>query len=763
MSIFPRLHKFTPVAKNFPLVGAEGAVTYTKGGKMARVVELTGRDYTGLSDGTLAGLYHGRKMFFDSIPTNITVMSQSHRQIIARDLRDESYSVPVAQEIAARWSQGFSSSYRTRHFFIFVTADDSLAEKALLAVQNAGEETTNKGEMARVLADAVENAIIHFKDYGARELEGDDLATYWAWLLNGRHVHQAMPPDGLFDDLLTGTRLAWPSGKRVQEYEGPHGKRFSAWLIIKAAAHSTSQGMLDHLFSVKREFSIYQTLSRLDKQQSRRIIEDKEKNRKSFVSASEIIQMELNELDNRVQADEINLLRHRFALEVFGATEKELEEAARELSNVVQNWGYQVGREGMNQEALFWSRFPELQTYNTRQRNMTSENAAHFVTLASVGEGLESCTWGQTPVTFFKTITGSDYSFTFHESPAKQAPGSTIIIGGMGSGKTTFISLLMSQCLKYRNFKILAFDRLKGLEVFTKFHDGTYLDFMHNPDVNPLQLEDSPVNRAFLQNFLQGLVGSSSNHDQEIIGDAVKQLYDFEKSQRTLTNLADAFGTKKENSIREALNKWLPEGPYGSYFSGTRDALDFSTPLVSFDMSHLLELPEVLWPMTSYLFHKLFLSRKGDGYMVFIDELPKYLRSKEFVPKIEILLEEIRKTEGVFVGAVQEAGSVLEHEILAAKFRNNISTWVLFPEPLANPKHYMDILRLTDREFDWIKKPHTRKVMIKRKGGESVILDCDLSPLGPYLKTMDSATAQVERRRALEKEYPNDWKALFLA
>jgi type IV secretory pathway VirB4 component len=317
--------------------------------------------------------------------------------------------------------------------------------------------------------------------------------------------------------------------------------------------------------------------------------------------------------------------------------------------------------------------------------------------------------------------------------------------------------------MKYRNFKVLAYDRLRGLEVFTRFHDGSYLDFTHDPEVCPWQLDDTAVNRAFLQNFLQTITGAASNRDQEIIGDAIRQLYDFEKHERTLVNLKDAFGRNEEGSMREALNKWLPGGPFGSYFTGNRDALDFTRPLVTFDMTHLLDLPEALWPMTMYLFHKLFLTRKGDGYMVFIDELPKYLRSKEFVPKVEVLLEEIRKTNGVFVGAVQEAGAVLEHDILASKFRNNISTWVLFPEPLAKAEHYIDILRLTDREFEWIKKPHVRKVMVKRKGGESVILDCDLSPLGSYLNVFNSSTRATERLKTLRAEYPNDWKARYLA
>ena len=74
----------------------------------------------------------------------------------------------------------------------------------------------------------------------------------------------------------------------------------------------------------------------------------------------------------------------------------------------------------------------------------------------------------------------------------------------------------------------------------------------------------------------------------------------------------------------------------------------------------------------------------------------------------------------------------------------------------------MDGLGLNQAEFDWIKVPKKRQVLIKRKGGESVILDVDLSPLGRYLKIFDSGASAIRRCNDLRKGKLDDWKETYL-
>jgi hypothetical protein len=115
---------------------------------------------------------------------------------------------------------------------------------------------------------------------------------------------------------------------------------------------------------------------------------------------------------------------------------------------------------------------------------------AHFVTFSSDNAGLDKNSWGNEPVCKFYTDENSIYNFSFHETADKEALGNTIIIGGTGSGKTTFASFLLAQSMKYKKFKCMAFDRGLGLNIFANVIDANYTDFSNGiQNINPLQID----------------------------------------------------------------------------------------------------------------------------------------------------------------------------------------------------------------------------------------------------------------------------------
>lgn len=760
MNIFPdkkitKADQFCPILALWP----NDKTTVTKGGKFARVLEFSGKDYSGLSPEVIDAYFHARKNFFEGLDSELTVMQHTHRMKIERTVKRGSFGNEMAGKISEVWNQQFKKSFRTRHFLIFVT-DPDIMDQLQLLVRKKDEGETREGELLRKLDEAVKDIKRRLSDYGPKELAGDDLASYWGSLLNGRAVYQKAPDNGLLDGLLAGTTLRWPRRSRYQIYDS-HKERYSAWLYIKKPAETSSQEMLETLFQLKQEFSIYQTMATVSKSAALSLLDDKEKNAQAFTKGAGMILLELAALREKIQAGSLSMISHRWAIEVFGDTRDELEDNISAVKNGIERFGYRAVRERINQEALFWSRFPEFQKLNCRQRTFTSENAAHFSTFATVGEGFESCSWGDSPVSVFKTKADSEYSFIYHVSPRNTALGNTMIIGGSEVGKTTLTNFLLSQCFRFPDFKVLGFDSLAGMRIFTSMHDGVYHDFSRKLAINPLQLEGTPANRSFLSQWFQMLTGRTDEKSVETIGRAILQAYELEKKQRTLENLALAFGGKEEGSIRNSLGPWLPGGNNDIYFNGVKDSLDFENPLVVFDMTTLLGVPEVLGPMAYYIFHKLYLIAKERGrYAVFVDELPKYLGSPLFVPKVEMMLQEIRKTDGIFIGAVQDAGAIFNHPS-KDKFRANIGTYLLFPEPGADEKYYMGDLRLNRTEFDWIRKPHHREIMVKRKGGESVILNIDLSPLGRYLKVFDSSANSTKKMESLRRK-TNDWKTLYI-
>lgn len=760
--------EFTEIEEIMSLLRVLGdnETTLTRGGELARIIELRGKDYSGIDSDAVLGLYRGRKMFFEQLPANIVAFQQSHRFRASRDMIDEDYSNPFSAEVAKRWARGFTTSYRTRHYLILATNSRGLVDR-IGSMTGGGEE-----ERYRDLDELAKNTLMKLKDYSPRFLSGDEISSYWAWLLNGRNKYVRLPAGGWLDGALAGVDVVFPKGQRHIEYRADK-TRYSALLYIfsPGTANATETRMLDGLYRLHREFSIWQIYNRIDKQAALARVRDKEKNTMSFMVDGDIKMLELNELSVRLQADELSMMKHRWTIEVFEDDLDALESAVQEVRNVIESKGFIVKRESAHRRAQFFSRFPEFTAQtpkgpkaapNKRVRYPTSDNAAHFTPFASAGEGLESCAWGPYPVMHFKTPIGSDFAFTFQSKPDKKAPGHTVFIGGTGSGKTTTISAILSQLFKYPDFRILAFDRLFGLKVFTGFMGGDYLDIMRGLEVNPLQLPDNRESHAFLVNWFQVLTGKTDQKSVIQIGDAIRQNYTLDKKDRTLPNLADAFGLAEEGSIREALQQWI-SGPLAGFFTGDRDALDFEKRVVGIDMTTLLDLPDVLAPMTYYLFHKLFIqARDQGGYAVFVDELNKYIANKTFAPKITAMLEEIRKTDGVFIGAIQSIDVIVKSDV-SSRFFSNVETWVLFPDRTANREHFTDELRLNDAEYNWLTLTHKeREVLVKRKSGESVVINVDLAPLGELLRAFDSSDDAVARMDKLSKERPDDWQEVFL-
>jgi type IV secretion/conjugal transfer VirB4 family ATPase len=744
----------------------EDGYTITKGGGLCVVIEVRGLDYTGLDLARQDSLFLTRQSIFDQIPESLTLLYQTHRLQIQQTMATESFSIKIAAQIAKMWSKNFKQSFRTKHYIVLV-AGVNLYDQVLSAVASKKKELKTTAEHIRILSDTSNDIIAKLQNFGgARKLLGDELSSYWAWLINGKPVKQKVQQNGYLTGFLSGIHLNFPGNKNYQIYFSGR-KRYAAYLTIKMPATETKAKFLDKLFAIQRTFSLYQGFKKYEKGHSLLVVEDKLKNAENFLQYSDIRIEECHVLLQRLQADDFSLFKHSWILEVQEDSLQELERAVTELLTLTSSFGFQCSRERINTEACFWSRFPEMSWMNPRHRQITSANASHFANFSSSGQGFNSCSWGQHPVVNLKTTAGSDYAFTFHISPEPYANGNTLIIGGTGAGKTVFLSFLLSGCFKYKGFRALVFDRLQGLKVWNSFHDGTYISpqYIKEMEMNPLRLPDTGENRTFLKNWFEVLTDRTNEEDQEAIAKAIFELYQLPEKERTLENIAVAFGTPEKGSIARNLKQWLKGGSYEAYFNSQDDALDFTNKLITYDMSSLLDDPDILAPLVMYIFHKLFLKARTSqgGYVCFVDELPRYLASKHFKVKIETILQEVRKTNGVFLGATQDAETLLEDPI-SPVIRQNMGTFILFPEPLAKRKHYMDMLGLNETEFGWIKNtdPFGRQVMIKRKDGESVTCYVNLSSLDNMLKIFDSSSGAVRKLEKCQQEYGGNWKQKFL-
>lgn len=758
--------KFSYIEEKFPLASIDDeGFTITKDGKLAVVIELGGKDYSGMAGETLGALFNGRKRFFEEFPSELTLMYHSHRVKHENEQEIGKFSVSISQRIAAKWAKNFTETYRSRHFLIIVSETQNLKDQILMFSEKKNAEGEDT-KMLQLIREATADVLGKLATYNPEVLKGDDLASYWAWLINGHPVRQRCPASGSLEDILAETVLFWPEGKNYQVYQGSR-ERYSAWLQIKAPPTETNSQLMEDLFASRRIFSLFQTFSRPPRELAKSKVHDVQRNASAHVQDGEILESACVELSQQLTLGSISLIEHRWSMEVIADNLKELEAAVSEIRGIVGNHGIRTARETANQEAAYWSRFPSFTRHQVRVRAMTSPNAAHFASFPTVGEGFDHCAWGDSPVTLFKTWPGgSDYSFIFHLHPGKTALGNTCVVGASEVGKTTLIDFLLSMCNRFEGFRTICFDRLNGLEVSTACHDGVYIGTrdLHKLQMNPFQLPDSTENRAFWSTFIQLLTNKTEDEDKEAIGRAIQQLAALPKDKRNLSEMHIAFGTAEKDSISRALRQWLPTGSYGAFFNGEVDALNLENNRVVFDMTTLLDVPEVLIPMIYYIFHVIRQTvRGGVPHAIFMDELPKYLKSDAFVANIESMLQEIRKTNGIFICACQDLKSLLSHRA-APIFMANIATWILYPEPTARREDYCNGLKLTERELEWLKKtdPMSRLVLVKKKNGPSVVLNANLMKLDQKLNVFNSSASAVARLHKIRTLYGTAWKSHFI-
>jgi len=766
--------EFTYAEEMCSLLNVESdGMTVTKSGKMAYVIELTGKDFSGLDNESIFSAFNGRKSFFDNLPEEISVFSQSHRvkESVKTDL--DAYTNPMAARIAEAHYKPFSTTYRTKHYLVFtdsrVTSTDK-SDKVSKAVEKAVSATTI--DLQAILQRTVQNGLHKLKqDYGAKLLKGDELVSYWAWMLTGEPVYQVVSDDGLLDDILCRSRIEFPNGKDYMIYGQTHGEIFSAWFKIKIPPRKMGQEILNTLFQVQEKFSVYQTFARMEKSKAIKFLEKREINVAKHMTANDYHAIEIESLKTELQPDKTTQFYTRFALEIFGNSKNELEEAIRNVTKALEGFGYGMARETTNREGNFWMRFPAMEMCNGRIKETTSQSAAYACTFANVGEGFDKCSWGKAPV-HIKTLSGSVFSWTWHHSAADQALGNTLVVGGSEVGKTTVVTFLTDKCFQYPNFKVIGFDRLGGMQVWTECMKGQYLsydDIQNGLGIAPLQADNTQINRDMLLNWLRRLTGPLEENQKDSLGKGLRQIMELtDVSEKNLTELIPAIQGCGIYGVQAAklLEKWLPGADFGHFFNAPKDLLNFNeNQLVVFDMTEILESPEVVGPLSYYIFDRIFKAAKnGGGYAVIIDELPKYLRNADFKEHIPTLLQEIRKTDGIFISMVQSADHILRHESAQA-FLNNTASFLLFPEPRAMREDYIDMLGLNEAEFAWIKSTDvkSRKVLLKRRGGESVFLDIDLMHLGNLLRVYDSSSDTVGRILDLKREYPDEYVSRFLA
>ncbi|MDR2412808.1 MAG: hypothetical protein LBD50_01185 [Rickettsiales bacterium] len=469
------------------------------------------------------------------------------------------------------------------------------------------------------------------------------------------------------------------------------------------------------------------------------------------------------------------LLNYYPLFALFDDSPDALRKNVDDFKKICATFGISPVAENFAAKVSWFSMLPGFDVF-PRSFKMLSKTAATSIPMSSTPRGIENSDWGPGPIVVFPTAQGTSYRFQFHVSDAKAAVGHTLTIGPTGGGKTTLFSFLISQSLRHPKLKAFFFDRNKGAEIFTLSIGGKYVTLQGKEKaesagfearLNPLKMEDSAVNRAFLRRWFGFISGQSDPRSADEIARAVSVNFDYlEDENRMLKNLWESCFSSA-GSMRASLKKWVDPLQYGDIFNENSDTLDLNSRLTTFDFTEILQ-DEILAPaVISYILHRINNTTVSNGHpsLIMIDETAPMLENKMFRDNFIVGLQEGRKNRQAYMVSFQRA-NVLDKLGIGDVVRGQAQTVMFFRNPAADARDYqywglnpLEMAFIQGKAYPNLK----RAVLLSRPvNSESVILNTELGGLGSLLRLFESGRSSVLLAEELYKTYGSNFVEEYL-
>jgi type IV secretion system protein VirB4 len=637
-----------------------------------------------------------------------------------------------------------------------------------LAAPTASDRAAAFAQEKRALDAASEMLIAALGSYSPRLLsvyEGEDghrsePLEFLSCLYNGV-LRPVVLPHGDLGQHLPSRRISF--GEDAFEL-GPSGnleRSFGAVVSIKDYPGQTLPGMFDELYRMPFEMTVSQSFAFVERGEALGRMNLALRRMRSGEDEALSLRAELGQAKDDVAVGRAGFGEHHTTVTLHAASLEALDSQVAEVTAVLADLGIVAVREDIALEPAFWAQFPGNFRYIARKGLVSTGNFAGLASLHNFPVGRPHGNhWGDA-VTLFETTAAGPYFFNFHQNDL----GNFTVIGPSGSGKTVVLNFLLAQARKFAP-RIVFFDKDRGAELFVRAIGGQYdrLRPGQPSGLNPLQLENNPVNRQFLIDWLTMLTGGAEGDEIETIKDAIEANFSQPRPHRRLAHLVELFrGHKRPRAgdLYARMRPWWGEGERAWLFDNAEDLTDLSAATVGFDMTAILDDPAVRTPALYYLFHRVEERLDGTPAIIVVDEGWKALDDEVFVRRIKDWEKTIRKRNGIVGFATQSAQDALESRIASAIIEQ-AATQIFMINPKARAEDYIDGFGLTPHEYELVRTlPDSSHCFLVKRGNESVVLRLNLTGEQELLTILSGRESTVrlfdelvERNGSLK---PGDW------
>lgn len=681
---------------------------------------------------------------------------------------------PVSAEIDRRWSERLNDKqlFLNEQFLTILVRPPRGKAGLPERLGRIGRRSGEPGGAESLALDSASAALTAaLQPYGARVLgtyatEAGTFSEPLEFLsaIYNAETRPVLLPEGDTDlgQHIPYSRVSF--GLEAIEVRGPSQRVFTSILGIKEYPDATRAGLLDSLLRVPHELVITESFAPVERQTARERIDLGLRRLRSADETAATERAEMLAARDGVGAGQISFGDHHLSVLVRSDSLEHLESATAITAAALADTGAVAVREDVNLEPSFWGQFPGNEHYVVRRALVSSANAAGLISLHGFPLGrAKDNHWGD-PISVLETTSATPYFFNFHDGDL----GNFTIIGPSGSGKSVVLNFLAAQAQKMEPRTIL-FDKDRGSEIFLRALGGRYERISRGrpTGLNPLGIADSPVNRAFLRDWLGCLLEASGAEEETIVARAIDEIFAHRGELRRLRFVRDlvAGGRRPEpGDLASRLDAWIFDGEHAWLFDNPADLLEFDNRILGFDMTELLEDRRLRTPVLMYLFHRIEDCLDGSPTMILIDEAWKALDDPMFAQRIRNWMKTLRKRNGMVGFATQSAADALDSSIASAIVEQT-ATAIFMPNNKAREEEYCAGFGLSAQELEFVRSlPAHSRCFLVRHANSSVVVRLDLSGMPDLLTVLsgrESSVRRLDELRASVGDDPARWYPLL--
>ena len=736
---------------------SDGITIRCYNGAFARVFKVEGADLSFVTEEKNLSMLEARKSWIDGmsdLQVVCRVITLRDRIPLEEDKGD--FNNQLLEQISATWKSNLDRVYSNGHYIVLSVPD--------------------RPDALKDLNYASQSLLATLNDYGVKPMyeTEDSPANESPLSIFSRICSPISKPEPKvrgaegyqLNELLTADHIHFTGEQGIIRFFSGDKEMYAISMGIRTSGDYMDESMIATLLSIDCELTLLHNIKPIFKPHARALLMQQQRMAQITSFSPDVINQYAEALSaiEESDADYQALTEYAMTIIIKGESIEEIDFGESEVQRICRLFSVTPVREGWVTQATFFNQFPTYETYPRTYRYL-SRVVATAVSFDKPSEGFSKSDWGPGAISIFRTTSGSAYRFQFHVSDEDSAVAHCCIIGPTGQGKTTLLTFLAGQAMRHGDLRVFFFDRHRGAEIFTRAIGGAYIGFdgdEKNVSMNPFDCTDNPTNRAFLRRWMKAITMVDDALSEKEIGRAVTTAFDYLRpEERVMKNLYKSCFSPTGNMRRE-LFRWINPEQYGNIFNADTDSLDLRQKrFMAFDFTHIFEDETLAPAVISYIMHRIQSETGETGVpsLIMIDETAPMMKHPMFRDYFMIGLQEGRKKRQAYLCAFQQP-NIIDTLGVGEVIRGQCQTVIFFRNPQATPEDYAN-WNLTQREIDFIFGKSYRDfpyaILLSRPAtGESVILDVDLSGLGPYLKLYNSGRKNVLLVEELIKEYGED-------